>query len=55
MSAAHNYLRVLFTRKNGWHFFAYFLVAADKKVRRHQAKQQVKKNNTKSDCQLREK
>jgi len=27
----------------GRHFFAYFLVAADKKVRRHQAKQIAKK------------
>jgi len=27
----------------GRHFFAYFLVAADKKVSRHQAKHQVKK------------
>jgi len=27
MSAAHNYLRVLFTRKNGRHSFGYFFVA----------------------------
>jgi len=43
MSAAHNYLRVLFTRKNGRHFLGYFFVAADKEVTRHQAKHQVKK------------
>jgi len=28
----------------GWHFFAYFFVATDKKVSRHQAKKQSSEN-----------
>ena len=44
MSATHDYLRALFTRKNGRHSFGYFAVAyMDAGKGRHQAKQQVKK------------
>ncbi len=40
----HDYLRVLFTRKNGRRFLAYFFVAVDKEVSRQQAKQKRSAN-----------
>jgi len=45
MSAAHDYFRVLFTRKNGRHFLGYFFVAADKEVTRHKGETTNQKNN----------